>query len=185
MVEPVQKLATYDDLVHLPDNLVGEIVTGVLHAHPRPAPKHALASSSLGADISVPYQLGKGGPGGWWILDEPELHLDQDVLVPDLAGWKKSKMPELPDTAWFEVVPDWVCEVLSPSTQRFDRAEKMPMYAQYGVQYCWLVDPIIQILEAYQLKKGKWVLLVTLDKDKIVSVAPFDATEFSLGDLWE
>ncbi len=185
MANQAHKLATYDDLAALAENLVGEIVAGVLHAHPRPAPKHSLASSSLGVDISGPYQLGKGGPGGWWILDEPELHLGKNVLVPDLAGWKKSRMPVLPGTAWFEVVPDWVCEVLSPSTERFDRVEKMPVFAKYGVRYCWLVDPVIKTLEAYELKDEKWVLLVTLDKDKMVSVSPFDVTEFSLADLWE
>jgi hypothetical protein len=106
MVNIGEKIATYDDLINLPDNFICEIVTGVLYSHPRPAPKHSLASSALGGDIFMPYQLGKGGSGGWWIHDETELHFEQNVLIPDLAGWKKSKMPELPDTAWFEVVPN-------------------------------------------------------------------------------
>jgi Uma2 family endonuclease len=183
-MDPAEKLASYQDIIDLPAHMTGEIVSGVLHAHPRPAPRHALAASALGADISAPYQFGRGGPGGWWILDEPEIHLGQNILVPDLAGWKKTKMPHLPETDWFETVPDWVCEILSPATERFDRAEKMPLYAQYGVQYCWLVDPVIQTLEAFKLIEGRWVLLSTLDKQKQVSIEPFDATEFNLSDLW-
>ena len=184
MPDTAPQYATYQDIEDLPSNMVGEIIHGILHAHPRPAPRHALSSSSLGVDISGPYQLGRGGPGGWWILDEPELHLGDDIFVPDLAGWKRERMPALPETAWFELEPDWICEVLSPSTARLDRAEKMPLYAHYGVSYCWLVDPDLQTLEAYKLVDQRWLLLKTLDKDKMVSIEPFDATEFCLADLW-
>ncbi|HGG59748.1 MAG TPA: Uma2 family endonuclease [Gammaproteobacteria bacterium] len=178
------KVATYEDLLQVPDNLVAEIIHGQLHTHPRPAPKHARASSSLGMEVGSPYDKGRGGPGGWWILDEPELHLDANVLVPDLAGWKRERMPELPETAWFELPPDWVCEILSPSTARLDRAEKMPLYAHHGVSHLWLVDPDLKTLEAYELKAGQWLLLVTLDNDKPVSVKPFDEIEFPLSALW-
>ena len=184
MAEAVQKLATYKDLLLVPENQVAEIIYGVLHTHPRPAPKHAWASSSLGDELVGPYFKNKGGPGGWWILDEPECHLGSDIFVPDLAGWRKTRMPELPDTAWFELVPDWICEVLSPSTARLDRAEKMPLYAEHGVKYIWLIDPDLKTLEAYKNVDGRWVLLTTLDNDKTVSVEPFDATEFSLAALW-
>ncbi len=122
MSDTAKKLATYDDLLAVPDILVAEIVHGQLHTTPRPTPKHTRASSSLGAEISFPYDKGRGGPGGWWILDEPELHLDTHVLVPGLAGWQRERLPELPDTAWFELPPDWVCEILSPSTTHLDRA---------------------------------------------------------------
>ncbi len=178
------KVATYEDLLQVPDNLVAEIIHGQLHTHPRPAPKHARASSSLGMEVGSPYDKGRGGPGGWWILDEPELHLDANVLVPDLAGWKRERLPELPETAWFELAPDWVCEILSPSTARLDRAEKMPLYAHHGVSHLWLVDPDLKTLEAYELKAGQWLLLVTLDNDKPVSVKPFDEIEFPLSALW-
>ena len=184
MAEPIQKPATYEDLLAVPDTLVAEIIYGVLHSHPRPAPKHARTSSVLGFQIGNPYDLGSGGPGGWWILDEPECHLGDDIFVPDLAGWRKERMPKLPETAWFELAPDWVCEVLSPSTARIDRAEKMPLYASYGVEFIWLIDPDLKTLEAYKNVNGQWVLLTTLDNDKDVSVEPFDAITFSLSALW-
>jgi len=126
---PPEKPATYQDLFDLPPNLVGEIVHGMLHTHPRPAPKHAHSSSMLGVDLGSFFHKGSNGPGGWWILDEPELHLDDDILVPDLAGWRRERMPTLPDAAWFELAPDWVCEALSPGTMRFDRIQKMPIYS--------------------------------------------------------
>ncbi len=184
MAEPAKNEVSYEDLLQVPDNLVAEIVGGQLHASPRPAPKHARAASSLGIEVGAPYDKGRGGPGGWWILDEPELHLGPDVLVPDLAGWRRERMPELPETAWFEMAPDWICEILSPSTQRLDRAEKMPRYAEQGVQWLWLIDPDIRTLEAYELRQGRWTLLTVLDEDKPVSVVPFDATEFPLSALW-
>lgn len=108
----------YRELPDLPENMVGEIIDGGLYSQPRPSPRHSLASSSLGDELVSPFQKGRGGPGGWWILDEPEIHLDRQVMVPDIAGWKKDRLPQLPETAWFELAPDWVCEVLSPSTAR-------------------------------------------------------------------
>ena len=184
MAGTAEKLATYEDLLAVPENWVAEIVHGKLYSSPRPAPRHARASSSLGVEIGSPYDKGDGGPGGWWILDEPEFHLESDVLVPDLAGWRRERMPALPDTAWFELPPDWACEILSPSTAHLDRAQKMPLYAKNGIPYLWLIDPDIKTLEAYELIKGKWTLLEILDEDKMVSVAPFDATAFSLALLW-
>ncbi len=178
------QLATYEDLLAVPEHLVAEIIHGQLHTSPRPAPKHARASSSLGAKITYPYDFGDNGPGGWIILDEPELHLGPHVLVPDLAGWRREQMPELPDTAWFELAPDWICEILSPATAQRDRVLKMPIYAQQEVEYLWLIDPDLKILEAYELREGQWVLLKTLSEDDSVSIAPFDATEFSLAVLW-
>jgi len=184
MTDAAENAATYEDLLAVPDLLIAEIVSGVLHTHPRPAPRHAWASSSLGDELVGPFFKSKGGPGGWWILDEPECHLDEDVLVPDLAGWRKEKMLSLPETAWFEQVPDWVCEVLSPSTARFDRAEKMPLYAKHAVEFIWLVDPDLKTLEAFKNINGQWVLLTTLDSEKDVSVEPFDAITFTLAALW-
>lgn len=184
MNETVENLATYDDLIAVPDNLVAEIIYGQLQTSPRPAPKHTRASSSLGDELVSPYDKGRGGPGGWWILDEPELHLEAHVLVPDLAGWRRERMPELPDTAWFELPPDWVCEILSPSTAHLDRAQKMPLYAEFAIPHLWLIDPDIKTLEAYELRDGKWTLLEILDNDKPVSIVPFDATEFPLSALW-
>lgn len=176
--------ARYEDLFDLPENLVGEIINGRVVTHPRPAPKHARAYSSLGEEILGPYDKGRGGPGGWWILDEPEIHIGADILVPDIAGWRRERMPKLPDGAWFELAPDWVCEILSPSTARLDRREKMPLYASWGVAHLWLVDPDLRTLEAYANQDGKWLLLATLSEADPVSLPPFDAISFDLSRLW-
>ena len=145
----VIKQATYQDNVNLPYNIVGEIIDGQLETQPRPAPKHAVASSSLGAGLVSPFQIGKGNPRGWWIIDEPECHLSVHILVPDLAGWRKQRMPVFPETDWFDGVPDWVCEILSPSTARLDRIVKTLLYAQLGVVNLWLIDSNQQTLEAF------------------------------------
>ncbi len=184
MSETASKAASYDDILALPENLVGEILAGELHSHPRPAPKHARAYSVLGGSLGNSYDWGSRGPGGWWIIDEPELHLEADILVPDLAGWRRERMPELPDTAWFGLAPDWVCEILSPATARTDRVIKMPLYARENVQHLWLVDPDLKTLEVYQLKEGHWSLMASLKDDDPVSQSPFDAIAFSLGGLW-
>src|ERR1700744_4250912 len=134
MADPAKKRATYADLLAAPENLVAEIIHGVLSTQPRPALPHTRAPSRLGAKLGGPFDLGDGGPGGWVILDEPELHLrDSDVLVPDLAGWRLRRMPRLPlEATAVELAPDWVCEVLSPSTAATDRADKLPIYAAEG-----------------------------------------------------
>lgn len=133
MVEDGRRRATYEDLQGLAEHLVGEILDGDLVTSPRPSSAHARAASSLGGEIYGPFDRGKGGPGGWIILDEPELHLAGDVMVPDLAGWRRERLPELPNVAAFELAPDWVCEVLSPSTAPFDRRRKLPIYARERV----------------------------------------------------
>ncbi|MGF1642186.1 MAG: Uma2 family endonuclease [Thiotrichales bacterium] len=184
MGQPAPKPATYEDLLDLPERIVGEIIAGRLVTHPRPAPRHALAYSAIGGAIFEPFGSGRGGPGGWWILDEPELHLDADILVPDLAGWWRERMPKLPETAWFELPPDWICEILSPSTAKVDRVEKLPIYARHGVQHAWLVDPDQRTLEVFELCEGKWLLLTVLANDDAVSQPPFDAISFGLAGLW-
>jgi len=184
MAESAARFATYEDLLDVPPHLVAEILGGRLITHPRPAPKHTLAGSSLGYGLIGPFQMGRGGPGGWWILDEPELHLGVDVLVPDIAGWRRERMPAMPQTAWFEIAPDWVCEILSPATARDDRVVKMPIYAENGVGHLWLIDPDLRILEVYGLESGRWVLLETQRDDAGVSPPPFSAVEIGLGDLW-
>jgi Uma2 family endonuclease len=124
------------------------------------------------------------GPGGWWILDEPELHFGADILVPDLAGWRRERMPTLPDTAWIELPPDWVCEILSPATRTHDRSIKLALYAQQDVDYLWLVDPDARTLEVFQRSGENWLLLVTLRDDQPVQQPPFDAISFPLDALW-
>lgn len=184
MAVPQYKLACYQDIIDLPENLVGEIIDGELYTQPRPAPRHARSSSSLGSELFGPYDRGKGGPGGWWILDEPEWHFGRQVLVPDLAGWRRERMPKLPDTAWFELAPDWLCEVLSPSTARKDRAKKMPIYAQEGVGHIWLIDPNARTLEVFANSDGRWVLLGVFSENDVVCAAPFEAITLELGGLW-
>ena len=125
--------ATYQDVLDAPAHLVAEIINGTLHTHPRPASRHALATSNLGDELVSPFGKGRGGPGGWWIIDEPELHFDEEIVVPDLAGWRRERMPEYPDTAYFTLAPDWVCEALSASTRKVDLHEKRPIYALAGV----------------------------------------------------
>ena len=176
--------AAYQDVLDAPAHRVAEIVDGTLHTHPRPAPLHAIASSFLGLEIGAPFGKGRGGPGGWWILDEPELHLGEDILVPDLAGWRRERMAEPPHTPYFSLAPDWGCEVLSPSTRRLDLHGKRPVYAREGVAHLWLVDPTDRTLEAFELRDGQWVLIAAAKDDDPVSVRPFDAITFSLGDLW-
>jgi hypothetical protein len=177
--------ATYDDLLKVPRHLVAEILHGELHTSPRPAPRHAAASSGLGGALHGPFDKGRGGPGGWQILFEPELHLGEDVIVPDLAGWRRQRMPRLPDEAFFRLPPDWVCEVLSPSTASLDRVGKLDIYARERVPYSWLIDPIAQTLEVLRLENGRWTILSTWAKSDLAHAEPFDAIDLDLTLLWE
>ena len=176
--------ATYQDVIDAPAHMVAEIVEGALYTHPRPAMPHALASSSLGGELSSPFQKGRGGPGGWWIIDEPEMHLGEDILVPDLAGWRRERMPDFPETAFVTLAPDWVCEVLSRSTRNLDRHGKRPVYAREGVGHLWFIDPEARDLEAFELRDGEWVLIATARNDDPVSIPPFEAITFPLDALW-
>jgi len=193
MAQPAEKLrqATYADLEAVPPHKVAEIIHGTLHVMPRPAPKHTRVSSSLGFKLGGPFDLGEGGPGGWWILDEPELHFPnaavqagKDVLVPDLAGWRRERMPELPEEAFFSLAPDWICEVLSKSTEEIDREEKMPIYAREGVRHAWLIDPTKRTLEGFTLEGRRWEAIGTWGDSDRVRVVPFDAIELDLSVLW-
>ena len=183
-VPPFDRPATYDDLVKLPDIVVAEIIGGELHSTPRPAPRHAVAGSALGGLIGPPFQRGQGGPGGWWILYEPELHLGDDVLVPDFGGWRRSRMPSVPKTAYFPLAPDWACEILSPSTAALDRARKLDIYAREQVPFAWLVDPLARTLEVLRLDGGRWTILATHAGDETVHAEPFATLALTLGDLW-
>ena len=167
----------YEALEALPDGVSGEIIAGQLYAFPRPAARHGLAASSLGGDRFNPFSRGRGGPGGRWIIVEPEVHFARDVelTVPDLAGWHRERMPDLPDDHRFEVVPDWVCEILSPSTASHDRETKMPLYARHGVKHAWVVDPKAGRLEAFELLDGTWRDIGVFEGDAPIRAAPFDA----------
>lgn len=187
MNEPLPQIrrpATYQDVLDAPANMVAELVNGALHLQPRPAFRHGISGSRLGMEIGGPFDRGRGGPGGWWIIDEPELHLGDDVVVPDLAGWRRERMPEAPDTAFVELAPDWVCEILSPGTRQFDLTEKRDVYGRAGVAHLWFVDPNARTLEAFANTDGVWSLLAALKDDDPVRQAPFDAIEFELSALW-
>jgi len=183
-VPPFERPATYEDLVKLPDHLVAEIIDGELHASPRPAPRHAVAYARATGLLGSAFDSGRTGPGGWWILAEPELHLGRDVLVPDLAGWRRTRMPRVPETAYFPLAPDWICEVLSPSTASLDRTKKLAIYAREGVGHAWLIDPIARTLEILRLEAGRWTIIVTHAGEAAVRAESFDAIEFTLGEFW-
>jgi hypothetical protein len=180
----VRRPATYQDVLDAPENMVAELIEGALHLHPRPASPHARASSALGVRVGGPFDSGPDGPGGWWTLDEPELHFGSDVLVPDLAGWRRERMPTYPVVSWFELPPDWVCEVLSPGTRKLDLTDKRRIYAAAGVAILWFVDPLARTLEAFALRGAEWTLIAALKDDDEVRVAPFDAVAFPLSVLW-
>jgi len=185
MGDPAERRATYRDVLAAPPHVVAEVVRGVLHTQPRPGAPHARASSRLGGQLDGPFDRGKGGPGGWILLDEPELHLGDDIVVPDLAGWRRTRMPRLPmEAAFFTLAPDWICEVVSPRTQAFDRGDKMDVYGREGVQSAWLVDPLAKMLEVWRLEQRKWMRLATWTEDAAVRAEPFEAFELELGSLW-
>ena len=184
--------ATYADLEAVPSNKVAELIQGTLYVMPRPASPHARASSALGGELYGPFQRGRSGPGGWVILDEPELHFpdptapgEEDALVPDLAGWRRERMPVMPKVAAFTLAPDWICEVVSPSTEKQDREVKMPVYAREGVRHAWLIDPLAKTLEVYTLGAGgRWSEPETYYGVDVVRAVPFEAFELDLSALW-
>jgi Uma2 family endonuclease len=184
MAEPVRDRATYEDVVRAPETVVAELIHGVLHTHPRPASPHAAAASALGEELGPPFKRGRGGPGGWILLNEPELHLGEHILVPDLAGWRRERMPTIRQSPYFTLAPDWVCEVLSESTAKTDRSQKLPIYAEYCVAFAWLVDPILRTLEVLRLDGGRWSILAIHGDDARIRAEPFDAIELDLALLW-
>jgi len=185
MVKPAHRTATYEDLFDLPENIVGEILGGELVTHPRPAPKHARAASVIGAKLLSKFDTQPSGDSGdWWILDEPECHLASDIVVPDIAGWRKTTMSQMPDTAWFGIRPDWVCEVLSPSTAKYDRDIKRKIYAREGVRHYWMVDPVEKMIEVFVLEGGSWVVSDVVSDSQTVHLEPFEILPFDLSALW-
>jgi len=185
MVSPAARPASYEDILALPEHVIGEIVDGELHVSPRPAPRHAVAGSALAEELGPPFKRGRGGPGGWWILFEPELHLRADIVVPDLAGWRRARMPEMPvDLPYFTLAPDWVCEVLSPSTAALDRGRKLAIDACEQVGHVWLIDAEAQTLEVLRLDGATYRIVQVATGDAKVRAEPFDAIELELAILW-
>ncbi len=178
--------ATYEDLLQVPERFIAEIIDGELTTAPRPSFPHARAVSIISRQLDSFDRRtgGSDGPGGWWILFEPELHLGADILVPDIAGWRRERMPVLEDVPYSELAPDWVCEVVSPSTGRSDRVLKMPIYAREQVGHLWLVDPGLRTLEVYGLEAHRWVVLRTHGGNETIRAEPFAAIEIDLDRWW-
>ncbi|MBF0498142.1 MAG: Uma2 family endonuclease [Deltaproteobacteria bacterium] len=185
MAELARKIATYEDLYSIPENMTGEIIDGELIVTPRPSRKHAYATSALDKKIGTPYQYGEGGgPGGWIFLMDQEIKLGENIVVPDLAAWKRERFPVLEETNWISVAPNWVCEILSPSTFRNDKVKKMPLYARHAVEHIWLIDPVAMTMDVFRLESGRWVLLGSYAEQGKVRVEPFQEIELDLSDLW-
>lgn len=185
-MKPARRHATYDDVRGASDLLVAELIEGDLYTSPRPAMPHARAASALGQDLrSFDEPPGDpDAPGGWWIIDEPELHFGADVLVPDLAGWRRERMPTLPDTPAVTLAPDWACEILSPTTAALDRTRKMPIYARNGVAHLWLIDPPARTLEVYRLERERWMVASSHGGSTSVRAEPFAAIELDMRRWW-
>lgn len=186
-VNGARRRATYEDLLKVPENMVAEIIDGELYATPRPASPHANAASGIAGDVRGPFHRepdGPGQPGGWWILFEPELHLGPDVVVPDVAGWRRENMPVLRNVAYFDQAPDWACEVVSATTAGVDRVRKMRIYARESVGHLWLVEPLARTLEVYRLENGRWVVASTHGGSERVRAEPFEAVELELTRWW-
>lgn len=166
-------------------NKVREVIRGTVMMSPRPAPLHALVASNLSMMLGPPFHKGNGGPGGWWLLFAPELHLGAEELAPDLAGWRRERLPSLPRTAYFALAPDWVCEVLSPSTEEIDRTDKLEIYAEHGVRHLWLAHPVLRTLEVYRLDpSGSYLLVRNHRGRRVINAEPFDALPLDLGQIW-
>jgi Uma2 family endonuclease len=179
-----KKRATYADLYTIPETWVGQIIDGELVAHSRPAVPHSMAELGLAGDLFSLFQRGRGGPGGWWILSEAELHLADDILVPDVAGWRRERMPIPPAAPYVTLAPDWLCEVLSPGTAAVDRVRKLPIYSREQVRHVWFVDPIAKTLEVLRVDGTAWLLVQTFSGDERARAEPFDAVELELSAYW-
>jgi Uma2 family endonuclease len=184
LATPQRRRATYEDVLAAPEDRIAEIIAGELYLQPRPAPRHSSAAFGLAGCLDGPFNRGVSGPGGWIILFGPELHIEEDVLVPDLAGWRTARMPVTPEGAFIDLVPDWACEILSTSTRAKDIGPKRETYARIGLGHLWHVDPSAQTLETFVLEDGRWVVGPTFRAAEPVRAAPFAEIAFPLDALW-
>lgn len=184
MTRTLERPATYEDLLKVPDHLIAEIVDGELIVSPRPGRPHARAYSALASRLADAFDHGRSGPGGWWIIFEPELHLGPDVFIPDIAGWRRDRVPEYPDAGGCEIAPDWACEIISPGSARIDRVRKLPLYAHYGITYTWIVDPNEKVIEVYRLEGSRYSHAAAYEGEEPARIEPFDAVELPLKSLW-
>lgn len=186
--EPVRKRATYQDVLDAPEHMIAQVIDGELVLMPRPTRAHTRSASGLGSFLFGAFQIGDRGPGGWTILYEPEIHLGAgpDIVVPDIGGWRTGRLVDAADRdeAYITVVPDWVCEILSPGTLRVDRMKKMPVYARERVGNVWLVDPRERTVEVYRHEGSGYFLVGTFGGDDAVRAEPFEAAEIPPAWLW-
>lgn len=186
MADAARKHASYEDVLAADPRMIAEVLDGTLYTQPRPALSHAKVASELAFELIGPFRRGRGGPGGWQILMEPELHLGPkpDIIVPDLAGWRVTRMPRVPTAAYETLAPDWVAEILSPSTTRVDRSHKLPIYQREQVRHVWLIDPRAMTIEVLRLD-GEGYRLVEVHADAPTArLEPFEAVELDVESLW-
>lgn len=184
MNEPAGKRATYEDVLASPPHVVAEVIEGTLYQSPRPALPHAAAASAVGEELGPPFKRGRGGPGGWIILYEPEVHLGADIVVPDLGGWRRETLPVLPDDAFLTIAPDWVCEVASPKTRALDRGLKLEVYQRERVKHVWIIEPLDQLLEVLELDGDSYRIIQRASGNAPARLKPFDAIELDVAALW-
>ncbi len=174
------------ELDALPEHVKGEIIDGELFVQPRPRFRHARASAFLGRHVGGAFDFDEDGPGGWWTLVEPGIELPRAPEVsPDVGGWRRERMPVPPAHGEpITLAPDWVCEVLSPSNQRWDLLKKFPFYAREGVPWLWVIDPRQRTLEVRELRDGAWSVRSTHGDEERVRLPPFEAIEIPLARMW-
>jgi Uma2 family endonuclease len=179
--------ATYEALLALPEHTRAEVVDGVVELSPSPSPEHGRAQRTLGHLIGGPFDDDddRGGPGGWWIIPEIDVRLGvHDIVRPDLAGWRRQRLPDPWGKRPIEVVPDWICEVISPNKPAHDRVTKRRLYARHGVPFYWLLDPLARTLEALRLDDGVWMELGVWGEGDLARIDPFAAVELEVGRLF-
>lgn len=185
MAETARKAHGWQDILAAPEGVKAEVLAGELHTAPRPHPRHGAAQAVLSAEITGPFQIGRGGPGGWWILIEPDVAFGpHDIVAPDLVGWRRQRLPAFPDEQPITARPDWICEVLSPRTARRDRTAKSDLYLRHEVPHYWLVDPEARTLEVYELDNDRWLRLGAWSEDDTAAIPPFEAVEITLSTLF-
>lgn len=179
------KLATYADLLALPEDVKAEVLAGEVVAQASPVFEHSYVQAALLELLRGPFERQRGGPGGWWIVADIDVRLSEhDVVRPDVVGWRRERLPSPWGMRPIDVVPDWICEVLSPNGVKRDRVFKMHLYAHQGVPHYWLIDPSAGTLEAYALERGSWRVAATYDRTAIARIPPFEAIELVVGDLF-
>lgn len=186
LARKLDRPATHADLEALPPGVKGEIIDGELYVQPRARPGHAQALITIAGEIQGPYRFGRGGPGGWWILPEPGIELPgSPEFAPDVAGWRRDRLPELPRNEPIRVVPDWICEVHSPTTRGYDLVKKRPFYARIGVAWLWYVDVEARSVIVSRLVNVTWSEVAVHGEDERVRLEPFTEVEMDLSSWWE